>query len=410
MSVQIAAWCHYYWKETNPGAERFYRKISDRAFNQVLLHKISACTWDPKLKVATSPSAQTEMAAIAEFKKQDWVQQLAQDSITPSTARKHVDPNVAFPFQDDFSVGMIHGANAKAVTPNVKKVVEIQDDEDNVSVLRTKTAEENQYKVVVGSRVASGSNPVSGPTANSTPPGAASGGSEDLPSAGPEDRANGGPAGNLVANNLPSESARGETTKAQCGLSSGHGTSRHKRDQQHASKFRRNEAACRQHQLLSTCVKLKDLCINRKLRTTPHVNIMKQIRDRADRYRKKGRLQDEDLEEIIKEIMAGKDFKDDAEDRIGRMAAKDEHDKVMEAVEEGLLQVHGMAPNSKQDGIFWIMGENCNRLNNKIRGNEKIAKMLDIKDDLNVDCLMVCKHCLNFKHKDNKNNLKQMFQ
>ncbi len=71
----------------------------------------------------------------------------------------------------------------------------IQNNEDNVSILTTKTAGENQYKVVVGSQVASGSNPVSGPTANSTPPRAASGGSEDLPSAGTEGRANGGPAG-----------------------------------------------------------------------------------------------------------------------------------------------------------------------------------------------------------------------
>ena len=41
MKVQIAAWCHFYWRDTNPGAERFYRKLSDRAFNQVLRHKIS---------------------------------------------------------------------------------------------------------------------------------------------------------------------------------------------------------------------------------------------------------------------------------------------------------------------------------------------------------------------------------
>jgi hypothetical protein len=40
MNVQIATWCNYNWKETNPGAERFYRKMSDRAFNQVLIHKI----------------------------------------------------------------------------------------------------------------------------------------------------------------------------------------------------------------------------------------------------------------------------------------------------------------------------------------------------------------------------------
>jgi hypothetical protein len=81
MNVQIAAWCHYYWKETNPGAEQFYQKLSDRAFNQVLCHKISECTWDAKLKVVTSPRAQTKMTAIAEFKQQDWVKQLAQDSV-----------------------------------------------------------------------------------------------------------------------------------------------------------------------------------------------------------------------------------------------------------------------------------------------------------------------------------------
>ena len=89
---------------------------------------------------------------------------------------------------------------------------------------------------------------------------------------------------------------------------------------------------------------------------------------------------------------------------------EDEHRRILEAVEEGLFQVHGRAPNTKQQGIFWIVGENCNGLNNKISGNMKIGKALDIKDDLDIDCLMYCKHRLNFKHKDNKNDLKQMFQ
>jgi hypothetical protein len=29
MNVPIAAWCHFYWKSTNPGGERFYQKLSD---------------------------------------------------------------------------------------------------------------------------------------------------------------------------------------------------------------------------------------------------------------------------------------------------------------------------------------------------------------------------------------------
>ncbi len=83
---------------------------------------------------------------------------------------------------------------------------------------------------------------------------------------------------------------------------------------------------------------------------------------------------------------------------------------MLKAVGEGLLQVHGTAPNTKQQGIFQIIGKNCNGFNNRIRRNAKIAKALDIKEDLDIDCLMYCKHHINFWHKDNKNDLKQMFQ
>ncbi len=56
------------------------------------------------------------------------------------------------------------------------------------------------------------------------------------------------------------------------------------------------------------------------------------------------------------------------------------------------------------------MGENCNGFNNRIGGNNKIAKALDIKEKLDIDCLMYCEHRINFRHKDNKNDIKQMFQ
>jgi hypothetical protein len=56
------------------------------------------------------------------------------------------------------------------------------------------------------------------------------------------------------------------------------------------------------------------------------------------------------------------------------------------------------------------MGEKCNGFNNRIGGNKKLAKALDIKEDLDINCLLYCEHRLNFCHRDNKNNLKQMFQ
>jgi hypothetical protein len=142
----------------------------------------------------TLPKVQSEAAEIADFEQQDWVRQLAQEENQGQSTKKHVDPNIAFPFQDDFSIGTIHGANAKTTTPSSSDIVEIQDDKDDISVLTTKTAIA-QSEVVVSSRVASDSNPVSGPTANSTPPGAAGAGSDNPASASLGRRAKGGPIG-----------------------------------------------------------------------------------------------------------------------------------------------------------------------------------------------------------------------
>jgi hypothetical protein len=100
----------------------------------------------------------------------------------------------------------------------------------------------------------------------------------------------------------------------------------------------------------------------------------------------------------------------DIEEEEKETTKADKHQKVMEAVNEGLMQVHGSAPNSKQDGVFQIMCKNTNGLNNRISSNNKMAKALDIKDELDIDCLMYCKHKLNLRHKDNKNDFKQMFQ
>jgi hypothetical protein len=146
-----------------------------------------------------------------------------------------------------------------------------------------------------------------------------------------------------------------------------------------------------------------------KIKTTPHTTIMEQLQIKADRFRKQGRLQNEDVEEIIKELN-DKDQITNEEKGHREELTRDKQHRVLEAVQEGLLQIHGSAPNTKQGGIFWTMSKNYNGFNNRIRGNKKIAKALDIKEDLDIDCLMYCEHRINFRHKDNKNNLKQMFQ
>jgi hypothetical protein len=71
INVQAVMWCHFYWKDTNKGGERFFRKLSERAFNGHLIHEISECTWDAKEQVVTSPRSLSKMSAVYEFESLD---------------------------------------------------------------------------------------------------------------------------------------------------------------------------------------------------------------------------------------------------------------------------------------------------------------------------------------------------
>ncbi len=73
INQQVAAWCLNYWTKSNPGGASFYQKLANQAFNQVLFHKVSQCMWNSASQTVTSPNAQSNIVAIAEFEKQDWI-------------------------------------------------------------------------------------------------------------------------------------------------------------------------------------------------------------------------------------------------------------------------------------------------------------------------------------------------
>jgi hypothetical protein len=114
------------------------------------------------------------------------------------------------------------------------------------------------------------------------------------------------------------------------------------------------------------------------------------------------------MEDRITELKGAEVERDDGDAESNAHAA--EHAAVQEAITEGLLQPHGTSPNTKQDGIFPLLCKNPNCLNNRIMGNHKLSKAIDIKDELEADRLLFSEHQLNLRHKDSKNDFKQMFQ
>jgi hypothetical protein len=180
INIQVAAWCHYYWKDTNKGRERFFKKLAERAFNAHLNHEVSECVWDAAEQVVTSLRSLTEMSAMYKFESLDWIKNIVQAN--HNSTKKHVDPTTAFNFEEDFSVGTIHGKNdaihARTIGKEATKVIELTDDDD-VSILLSKTQdklvalvvqERRRSMLAAGTRVATGSRPPAiGHTTNATP-------------------------------------------------------------------------------------------------------------------------------------------------------------------------------------------------------------------------------------------------
>ncbi len=122
------------------------------------------------------------MSAVYKFESLDWVKDIVHAKHNPT--KKHVDPTVAFNYEEDFSVGTIHGKNnaihAATTGKGATMAIELSND-DNVSILMSKTQDDTDALVEqeqrrstrsAGDWVATSSKPSAiGPTANATPAG-----------------------------------------------------------------------------------------------------------------------------------------------------------------------------------------------------------------------------------------------
>ena len=123
------------------------------------------------------------MSAVYKFESLDWVKDIVLAKHNPT--KKHVDPTAAFNFEEDFSIGTIHGKNdaihAATTGKGATTAIELSDDND-VSILMSKMQDDTDALIKqeqrrstrsAGDRVATGSRTSAiGPTADATPAGA----------------------------------------------------------------------------------------------------------------------------------------------------------------------------------------------------------------------------------------------
>ncbi len=79
-------------------------------------------------------------------------------------------------------------------------------------------------------------------------------------------------------------------------------------------------------------------------------------------------------------------------------------------VPEEVLQIHGFAPPKKADGTVRLIYENVDGINTRLCDNEKVERMKELHDDLEVDVAAYCEHKINYKHRRNINVVTEIFK
>jgi hypothetical protein len=139
------------------------------------------------------------------------------------------------------------------------------------------------------------------------------------------------------------------------------------------------------------------------------MTVLKALEHRATRYRVKGKLSEvkvrshcwglDDTGTINTTHLRRSQEEIQQQDQIGIQAMSDE-----------VLQVHGVLPGHKEEGITQLLYKNANGIPNRLCGNKKLDKAKDLIDKLGADVVAYNKHRQNLRHKDNRNGWNQLFR
>jgi hypothetical protein len=77
---------------------------------------------------------------------------------------------------------------------------------------------------------------------------------------------------------------------------------------------------------------------------------------------------------------------------------------------EEVLQVHGVLPGCKVEGITWLLYKNANGLSNRMSGKNKLSKCRGFIDELGADIVAFYEHRQNLQHINNRNGWNQLFK
>jgi hypothetical protein len=98
------------------------------------------------------------------------------------------------------------------------------------------------------------------------------------------------------------------------------------------------------------------------------------------------------------------------DDDVNRVNVEEQLRKEIREISDYLLEVHGVPPGRKGEGITRLIYENLNGIQSTLSNkNEKLEKARKVIDDLQADVVCYNEHRQNLRHNANRNGFRQMF-
>ncbi len=150
---------------------------------------------------------------------------------------------------------------------------------------------------------------------------------------------------------------------------------------------------------------------------TSHESVLAALKNRASHYSNRGSTHGIDGNVIHwtldKTGMVDTSFLCNSNEDSKQIAleGQQERNRVTEiGIPEEVLQIHGVAPTSKPEGVIRLIYKNVNGISNNLINSNKVEKAKEIIDKLEVDIVAYNEHHLNMQDWQNVNGFNQLFK
>ena len=199
-------------------------------------------------------------------------------------------------------------------------------------------------------------------------------------------------------------------SSGSCG---GVGTAKRRQNQQRAFRFRNLCESNRRIQLIDKFGTRQYIKQRGRLEVTRHQNVVTALEHRALHYqngKSYEELEDERLMDVAIDETGTVPRFNAGDDEESRVNVEEQLRKEIREVSEYLLEVHGVPPGRKGEGITRLIYENLNGLQSSLSSkNKKLEKARRVIDNLQANVVCYNEHRQNLRNKANRNGFHHKF-